>query len=249
MARRTKRSSQQVHQDSNYVPPQNRKQFHIKDLIQYQPLTPQQKLLYQLWEDYPETSLFLKGSAGTGKTFLSLFLSLKTLLEKEYNYDKIVIVRSVVSSRDIGFLPGSEEEKVQVYEQPYISILNELFPFKNGYENLKKIGKIEFVPSSYLRGTTFNNCIVIVDEAQNMSFQELSTIVTRCGQDCKMVFCGDSKQNDLHYKRNDVSGFDDFFKIIQKMQKYFDIVEFTHDDIVRSGLVKDFIVQQDLLGL
>lgn len=232
--------------DSNGESPQVKKKFHIKDLKKFRPLTVTQERTFEIWNDSTK-SMFLNGSAGTGKTFISLYLALSDLLCPELGYDKIVIIRSVVPSRDIGFLPGSAEEKIEVYEKPYKAICDEFFPFTKSYENLKALGKIDFEPTSYLRGTTFKNCIVIVDEAQNMTFQELSTVITRLGNDCRIIFSGDSKQNDLVQKRFDVSGFNQFLSIIEKMRDYFSVVTFNHMDIVRSDLVRDFIVKSELV--
>lgn len=223
-------------------PPQLRKKFHIKDLLKVFPKTETQTKLFSEWEDSPKKNFLLSGSAGTGKTFLSLYLSLKDLLTEDSNYDKIYIIRSIVSSRDIGFLPGDISEKIGVYEAPYSSICDELFSYSKSYENLKAADKIEFVPSSFLRGTTYSNCIIIVDEAQNCSWQELYAITTRVGENCKIIFCGDLKQNDLTKSKHDVSGFDQFTYVISRMSHWFTTLSFTRHDIVRSKLVKDFII-------
>lgn len=195
-----------------------RKSFHEKDLIliQIQPKTDNQNLVFDSYKNNKQ--LFLYGCAGTGKTFLSLFLSLKSVLRKEY--DKVYIVRSVVPVRDIGFLPGTEEEKIEVYEAPYKQICNELFPYSKSYDNLKLANKMEFIPTSFIRGITLNDCIVIVDETQNMTFEELSSIITRMGDNSKIIFCGDNNQNDLHYKKSDVSGFLQFLNIIKSMYEF-----------------------------
>lgn len=226
--------------------PQQRKKVHHKDLIQYQPLTDTQKRLFDTFRNYKDKHLSLIGSAGTGKTFCALFLALDELLNNE-QYEKIIIIRSAVSSRDIGFLPGDQQEKGQVYELPYIGICDEMFEFSKSYETLKKLGKIEFQLSSFLRGTTFSNSIIIVDEAQNMSFQEADTIITRTGQNSKVIIVGDIKQNDLVRSKYDQSGFNKLYEIIVNMDS-FEIIEFNHDDIVRSGFVKEYIITKEKTG-
>lgn len=222
-----------------------RKKFHAKDLTHIIPKTETQKDVFDSWEE--DKNLFLFGSAGTGKTFLALFLSFRDLLAEKY--DKVYVVRSAVSSRDIGALPGTKEEKIAEYEAPYNSICNELFSFGKAYDNLKKVGKVEFLPTSFLRGRTLDNCIVIADEVQNMSFEEADTIITRMGENSKIIFCGDGKQNDLHFHKYDKSGFDKFLSIIENMIDYFDCIEFFPEDIVRSGLVKSYILEKENMGL
>ncbi len=219
--------------------------FHLKDLRKIDPLTDTQDKFFDILDDFPNKSLALLGSAGTGKTFLAIHNALELVLEGSNGYDKLLIIRSAVASRDIGFLPGSEEEKLQVYEQPYSDICDELFQYSRSYENLKLTGRLEFTSSSFLRGTTFNNTVVVVDECQNMTWGELSTIVTRIGEHSKIIFCGDIKQNDLNRKRGDESGFGKFFDILKRMDKFFEVVEFTHEDIVRSELVKAFIIESE----
>lgn len=207
-----------------------------------QPMTVTQKEVFQSW--WNGQNLFLYGSAGTGKSFVSLFLCLESLLEDSSPYDKIVIVRSAVPTREIGHLPGDIDEKTSIYEEPYRAIFDELFPFKKSYDNLKKLGKVEFVPSSFLRGTTYNNALIFVDEVQNMTFQELDTVITRVGEYSKIIFSGDMRQTDLGQKKNDVSGFSQFFGLVRKMDE-FDCIEFLSSDIVRSGLVKSYIITKE----
>lgn len=190
--------------------------------------------------------LFLHGVAGTGKTFISLYLALKTILTSK-EYKKIVIIRSAVPSRDIGFLPGTAKEKMMMYEMPYQVICNDLFQRGDAYDILKTKGSIEFVSTSFLRGITLNNCIVIADEAQNYTFAEADTLISRIGNNCKIIFCGDIDQTDLLKSKNDLTGLPKFMKIIENME-IFDFIDFQTEDIVRSSLVKDYIIEKKKLG-
>ncbi len=187
-------------------------------------------------------NLVLHGYAGTGKTYISLYLALETLLKNETKYDKIIIIRSVVPSRDMGFLPGSVTEKARVYEEPYREIFNNLFGRGDGYEILKQKKLLEFTTTSFLRGITWNNAIVIVDEIQNMQFSEIDTVMTRLGDNSKIIFCGDFRQTD--FKRDDEkSGLKKFLKILDRMDN-FSHIEFKQEDIVRSGIVRDYIIKK-----
>jgi phosphate starvation-inducible PhoH-like protein len=182
--------------------------------------------------------LVLHGQAGTGKTFLALYLGIREILNR--NYSKVIIIRSVVPSREIGFLPGTAGEKMAVYEMPYQSICSELLGRGDAYELLCQKGFMEFLTTSYLRGTTLNNAVIIVDEIQNMNFQEINTVITRVGNNCKLIFCGDEEQNDLYRSRFDKSGISDFLDIIETCSS-FAFIEFTEEDIVRSGIVKEWL--------
>jgi len=186
-------------------------------------------------------NVVLHGFAGTGKTYLSLYLALEELItKKSFEYDKVIIVRSVVASRDMGFLPGSIREKSRIFEEPYKQIGDALFGRGDGYEVLKMKKMVEFTTTSYLRGMTFERAIVIVDEIQNMTFSELDTVITRMGDTSRIIFSGDFRQTDLK-KSEELSGVKQFLNITKRM-KNFEYVEFTKEDIVRSGLVKDYII-------
>jgi phosphate starvation-inducible protein PhoH len=192
--------------------------------------------------------LLLIGSPGTGKTFAAIYLGMHDIMEQEL-YDKMIIVRSIVSSRDIGFLPGTAKDKSKVYEAPYYSIFAELFGRGDAYEYLKNKGVVEFMNTSFVRGITLDNAVVIVDEVQNLSWQEVSSIFSRMGKNTKILFVGDTKQNDLHSKRDsEATGVYNLIRVIDNM-KEFDTIKFTSDDIVRSGLVKSFIKTCERLGL
>lgn len=191
----------------------------------------------------------LHGTAGTGKTFLSMYLAIDDVVSGESDQNKIVIVRSVVPTRDMGFLPGNAKEKTRVYESPYYAICSELFDRGDAYELLKTKGMVEFMSTSYVRGITLSDCYIIIDECQNMSFQELNSIITRAGDRARFIFCGDIRQDDLSSERHkEYSGITDFMRIINKMSM-FESIEFGTDDIVRSKLVKEYIIQRDALGL
>lgn len=190
----------------------------------------------QVLESYGRHKV-LKGSAGTGKTYLSSYLGLKSVLSG-YN-DKLVYIRSAVSTRDIGFLPGNEKEKMQVYEAPYIDICADLCDRGDAYELLKVKGYVEFKPTSFVRGITFRNAFIIVDECQNMTFHELDSLITRLDDDSRIIFCGDTAQSDLRG-----NGFSDFSNLLSKVPDV-DIFNFTIEDIVRSGFVKDYLTAKD----
>ena len=203
----------------------------------FSPITNNQQLTFNHY--YNGKNLFLHGTAGTGKSFISLYLALQECLESDI-YKKVYIVRSVVPSRDMGFLPGNQKEKIKVYEQPYYSICTELFGRGDSYDLLKQKNKIEFISTSFLRGITFSDCIVVCDELQNMTPGELNTIITRIGDNCKVIFSGDIRQTDLN-KGKEMSGIADFIKIIRRMN-LFEFVEFKPEDICRSRLVKQYIM-------
>lgn len=211
-------------------------------LSNIQPITKNQELAFDSY--YAGKHLFLTGSAGCGKTYLAIGLALKEILEGSSDYEKLIIVRSVVPTRDMGFLPGSYKEKIKIYEEPYHSICSELFGRGDSYDLLKGKALIEFTTTSHLRGLTFNNCIIIVDEVQNLTFHECDSLITRVGKDMKVILCGDMKQSDLTNIRKETSGMKDFLHIIKGM-KSFDIIEFGLDDIVRSDLVKEYLIAKD----
>ena len=214
------------------------------ELRSIQPKTDNQQ---QVFDYYNEgKNLVLYGSAGSGKSFLSLYLGIKEMLDVG-TFSKIVILRSAVASRDLGFLPGTEREKISVYEAPYRSIINDLFGRDDAYDILKQKDIIEFESTSFLRGLTYSNCLIFVDEMENMAFHELNTIFTRIGEGTKIIFAGDIKQCDLN-ERKETSGMKDFLNIMKKLDE-FGLVEFTMDDCVRSGLVKNYLIAKESLGL
>ena len=220
------------------------KKVRIDDLLTFQPITENQKKTYEAYKQ--NKHLLLHGIAGTGKTFLSLYLALEEVLDPNTVYEDVFLVRSVVSTRDIGFLPGDEQEKVSIYEAPYRSICRELFGIKDSYDALKQQGNVKFMSTSFIRGITINNAVVIVDECQNLNFHELDSIITRIGKNSKIIFCGDYTQTDLT-RENDKRGILNFMKILKSL-KEFETIEFLIDDIVRSDFLKSYIIAKYKLG-
>lgn len=209
------------------------------------PITVNQKQVFGSWDEGDH--LVLAGSAGTGKTFLAMYLGLKAVLEPESLYDQLIVMRSVVPTRDQGFLPGNQKEKEETYQSPYKGICVELFDDQAAYNKLTGTGKIRFESTSYIRGVTFNNSILVVDEMQNMNFHELDSVITRVGKNCRIIFCGDYKQSDFKYK-DEREGIFKFLSIIEVM-KNFSIITFGWEDIVRSGLVRDYIMTKEMLNI
>jgi len=209
------------------------------ELSNVQPMTENQSRAYQAWDE--GKSLLLHGCAGTGKTFIGMHMALQSVLNGEYK--KLVIVRSAVPTRDIGFLPGSVEEKLKVYEQPYSAITKSLFRRGDAYDILKNKFMVDFIPTSFIRGTTIDNAIVLVDEINNLTFHELDSVITRLGSHTKMILCGDMYQSDLKF-RDEQEGLGRFMSIVDKMDM-FQSFEFDFEDIVRSGLVKQYLIAKD----
>ena len=220
-------------------------------LLDIEPITDNQKVLFESYK--ANKHLIAYGAAGTGKTFVTLYNALKDVLDDNTPYERIYIVRSLVATREIGFLPGDYEDKSDIYQVPYKHMVKYMFQmpsdadFEMLYGNLKSQDTIKFWSTSFLRGTTLDNAIVIVDEFQNLNFHELDSIMTRVGENSKIMFCGDASQTDLQ-KTNDRNGIVDFMNILRKMPS-FDIIEFGVDDIVRSGLVKEYIIAKLDSGL
>jgi phosphate starvation-inducible protein PhoH and related proteins len=213
---------------------QNDVVLKLKDI---EPKTDTQELVFESF--FNDNNLVLSGTAGTGKTFLLLYLALNEIINNK-EYKKIHIIRSIVPTRDIGFLPGKIAEKIEPYELPYKNIFDELFGRQNAYDHFKKNGIVNFEPSSFLRGNTFNDSIVIVDEFQNMSFNEFSTIMTRIGINTKVLIAGDLKQTDLT-KKEELGSIKKIFEVLKQM-KSIDFIEFYPKDIVRSNFVRDWIL-------
>ena len=228
-----------------------KKPINQKYFLDINPITENQDLFFKEWDK--DKNLFSYGAAGTGKTFIALYLALRDVMNEESPYDKVYIVRSLVSTREIGFLPGTHEDKSELYQIPYKNMVRHMFEMPDDasfdmlYDNLKHQETISFWSTSFLRGTTLDDAIVIVDECQNLNFHELDSIITRVGQDSKIVFCGDVNQSDLQ-RTNERNGILDFQRILEGMDE-FSMVEFGINDIVRSGLVKSYLISKMTLGL
>ena len=213
--------------------------IRIDDLKTFDPLTDNQKRFFEAYkrQDY---FVALHGVAGTGKTFIAMYKALEEVLDKSNPFNKIIIVRSAVQSREMGHLPGDVGEKMEIYQQPYRQICHTLFGRTDAYQRLEEQGYIEFISTSFIRGMSFDDAIIIVDEMQNMNFEEIDTVMTRVGYRSKIIWCGDYRQTDLR-KTNDKSGLLKFFDIAHHMGA-FTRIEFSVNDIVRSSLVKDYIL-------
>ena len=220
-------------------------------LVDIEPITENQKILFNSYKE--KKNIIAYGAAGTGKTFVTLYNALKDVLDENTPYEKIYMVRSLVATREIGFLPGDHEDKSDIYQVPYKHMVKYMFQmssdadFEMLYGNLKAQDTIKFWSTSFLRGTTLDRSIIIVDEFQNLNFHELDSIMTRVGEDSKIFFCGDASQTDLQ-KTNEKNGIVDFMKIIRSMPS-FDVIEFGIDDIVRSGIVKEYLIAKLEIGM
>jgi len=228
-----------------------KKPINLDFFKEIKPLTPNQERFFDQYDE--GKNLVAYGCAGTGKTFITLYRALKDVLDPKTPYDKVYIVRSLVATREIGFLPGDHEDKSWLYQIPYKHMVKYMFQMQDDaafemlYSNLKAQGTIDFWSTSFIRGTTFDNAILIVDEFQNLNFHELDSMITRVGENSKIMFCGDASQTDL-VKQNERTGIVDFIRILRNMAS-FDIIEFNAEDICRSGLVKEYIIAKLELGM
>ena len=229
-----------------------RKPINTDFLRDIEPLTTNQQALFNSYDS--GKNIVAYGCAGTGKTFITLYKALRDVLDEKTPYEKIYIVRSLVATREIGFLPGDHEDKSTLYQLPYKAMVKYMFEmrteadFQMLYGNLRAQDTIDFWSTSFIRGTTFDNAIIIVDEFQNLNYHELDSIMTRVGQDSKIMFCGDATQTDL-VRENERNGIVDFMRILRLMANSIDIIEFGVEDIVRSGLCKEYILAKLELGL
>ena len=227
------------------------KEISSSTLVDVKPITDNQKIIFDTWKKGKNQFLF--GAAGTGKTFISLYLALREVLDLKNKAEKVILVRSLIPTREIGFLPGDEEDKAALYQVPYQNMVRFMFQmpsdqaFNNLYDRLKGQGSLYFLSTSFLRGLTFDNSIIIVDECQNLNFHELDTIITRVGQDSKIVFCGDFGQSDLQ-RQNEKNGLHDFLRILEEMEE-FNCTEFNIGDIVRSGFVRSYLINKIKMGI
>ena len=229
-----------------------KKPINTDAMVDIKPLTQNQEKFFEAYSK--GKNIFAYGAAGTGKTFIALYLALKEVLNEMTPYEKVYVVRSLVSTREIGFLPGDHEDKSSLYQIPYKNMVKYMFEmgddteFDMLYGALKGQETIGFWSTSFIRGTTMDNCILIVDEMQNLNFHELDSIITRVGENTKIIFCGDAAQSDL-VKTNERNGILDFKKIILAMVDDFESIEFDIDDIVRSGLVRKYLLTKIALGM
>ena len=227
-----------------------KKPINSEMMVDIKPLTPSQEKVFEYWNN--NKNLYMYGAAGTGKTFVALYLALNEVLKNDSPYEKVYIVRSLVSTREIGFLPGDHEDKSYLYQIPYTNMVRYMFemPDDNSFEmlygNLKAQETISFWSTSFIRGTTLDRSIVIVDECQNLNFHELDSIITRVGEDTRIIFCGDANQTDL-VKTNERNGIHNFMNILRLMNE-FGMVEFGIEDIVRSGLIRSYLLNKIALG-
>ena len=251
MARRRRAEDQPIGVGMTAKQMKRKKPIGADLMREIEPLTDNQKLLYEAYEKGQHIVAY--GCAGTGKTFITLYNALQDVLDERSPYEKIYIVRSLVATREIGFLPGDHEDKSSLYQIPYKNMVKYMFEmpddssFEMLYGNLKTQGTISFWSTSFIRGTTLDNAIIIVDEFQNLNFHELDSIITRVGEHSKIMFCGDATQSDL-IKTNEKNGIIDFMKILRVMPS-FDIIEFGIEDVCRSGLVKEYLIAKNELNL
>ena len=218
--------------------------LRMDNLIVVDPMTTNQKNVFKAFK-HDNQHLILSGSAGTGKTFIGMYLALEQILDKKSQQDKLIIVRSVVPTREVGFLPGTIDEKLEAYKAPYKHIAGELFERGDAYDILADNNTIEFISTSFIRGITLDNCIIMVDECQNLNFHELDSIITRVGINSRIIFSGDYYQSDFA-KESDRKGVDAFFKICEQLRN-FTHVEFNWQDIVRSDFVRDYIMTKEMM--
>lgn len=216
----------------------NRLKIRLEDMKVIEPLTDNQKLFFDAYDN--SNIMLLHGVAGTGKTFIAVYHALEEVLDKSNPYKRVTIVRSAVPSREIGHLPGDEKEKTEVYTMPYVEICQDLFGKQDSYQRLEEQGAIKFLITSFVRGITLEDSIIVVDECQNMTDMELNSIITRVGNRSKIIFCGDFRQTDL-YRKTDMSGLKKFMAITDLMPS-FKTFEFGVEDIVRSAIVKEYIL-------
>jgi len=225
---------------------QNKPQkLRLDNLRVIEPATANQGLAFSEWKKGQH--LVLSGSAGTGKTFMGMYLALQQVLDKDTPYDKVVVIRSIVPTRDIGFLPGDEEEKKEAYTGPYKSICTELFDEAEAWMKLSNFNTVQFISTSFIRGITLSNAIIVVDEMQNLNGHELDSVITRLGNNCRLIMCGDYYQSDFH-RQGDKEGIMKFLSIVDRMN-LFTVVEFDWKDIVRSDIVRDYIMTKEMMKI
>jgi len=251
MARRNRRDEQPIGVGMTAKQMKRKKPINLDLMREIEPLTDNQRKLFDAYKK--NNNIVAYGCSGTGKTFITLYNALCDVLDERTPYEKIYIVRSLVATREIGFLPGDHEDKSSLYQIPYKNMVKYMFEmpddasFEMLYGNLKTQGTISFWSTSFIRGTTLDNAIIIGDEFQNLNFHESDSIITRVGENSKIMFCGDATQTDL-IKTNERNGIIDFMRILRVMPS-FDIIEFDIEDVCRSGLVKEYLIAKHELNL
>ena len=221
-------------------------------MTKIEPLTENQERLFKAWDEGKH--MFIYGCAGTGKTFCALYKALYDCLKETPVYDNVYIVRSLVATREIGFLPGDHEDKSSLYQIPYKNMVKYMFEMPNDnefevlYGGLKGQETIKFWSTSFLRGVTLDNAVIIIDEMQNLNFHELDSIITRIGENSRIIFCGDAMQSDLQ-KDREKNGIHDFMRILELMPDDFEMIEMGIDDICRSGLVRNYLIAKNAAGM
>lgn len=246
VSKRTEFMESEEHRSRHLPAANNSLRIKLDQLKSFDALTPNQQLFFDAYKrgDY---FIGLLGSAGVGKTFIAMYKALEEVLDKTNSFKRVVIVRSAVQTRDQGFMPGSIDEKQEIYEAPYKEISATLFDRSDAYDRLKEGGYVRFITTTAIRGISIDDAVIIVDESQSMGLHELSTVMSRTGYRSKIIFCGDWKQNDLVKSKYDVTGLPEFLKIARNMNEFTEI-HFTTEDIVRSSLVKSFIISCEQMG-
>lgn len=227
--------------------PQNTENMSIRldQLITIDPITKNQEEVWNSWKE--GDNLALLGTAGTGKTFIALYLALEEVMDKSSPFEKVQIIRSVVPTREVGYLPGTLEDKLDAFTGPYRAATYELFNDPKAYDKLVHNNYVDFTSTSYIRGATYNSCIILVDECQNLNFHELDSVITRIGHATKIIFCGDYHQSDFKQEK-EKEGINKFISIIENM-KSFSVINFGWEDIVRSDFVRDYIMTKEWMGI
>jgi len=222
--------------------------IRYSDIKEIQPMTDTQEDFFAAYENNDADAYVMSGASGCGKTFLALYHAILDVLNPDTDFEKIMIVRGSAGVKSQGFLPGDAASKMEPFEAPYYGLFEELTGKSYAYESLKEIGKVEFTSPLGMRGTSFRNTIMIVDESQSLNWHEIKTILTRVSKGTKIIICGDTKQDDLIYSKNDVSGFKELLEVSRRMPEFRNFT-FTTADVVRSGFVKSFLITCDSLGL
>lgn len=222
-----------------------KKNWSRHDLKSIKPITETQRCFFESY--YTGNNIIASGSAGSGKTYVAIYLALSSLLEENSPYKRLILVRSATATKSQGFLPGSLEDKQAPFETPFKDIFDDLLKYRHSYDSMKDCGLVQFYSSSYIRGLNWDNAIVIVDECQSATFHELDSIITRIGKNSKLIMCGDTKQNDLIYNKYEQSGMKQLLEIANKVPE-FDVINFTTNDIVRSGFVRSWLMGKEDCG-